>query len=99
MPQSKNPRSKLIDLELLKVKVGEEPPWEAIATAVIEAGRAPESKRKQVMSQAKTRHKWYTVEGKTNPSTPESERIIPGGIAAPRPAGSSKKVSHSKTKR
>lgn len=67
MPQQKNPRSKIIDQMLFETSSGVIPDWEAIATAVIEAGCAPEEKRKSIISQSKTRHKWYMVEGKINP--------------------------------
>jgi hypothetical protein len=67
MPQSKTPRSKVIDLELVKIKPEEEPDWEQIATRVINAGRVPESKRKQVISQAKTRHKLRLSAWANNP--------------------------------
>ena len=67
MPRQKNPRSAIIDQMLLDTPAGTEPVWEDIATKVIVEGRAPEAKRKAVVSQAKTRYKWYTEEGKKNP--------------------------------
>lgn len=68
MQRLKRPRSTVIDQELLKVRKGAKPNWDEIATVVINDGRAPESERKHVISQARTRYKWYTVEGKANPS-------------------------------
>lgn len=67
-PTEKVPRSQIIDRELLRYKKGEEVDWNAIASKVIQAKAAPEDKRTSIINQAKTRFKWYTVEGKKNPA-------------------------------
>lgn len=62
------PRSSIIDRELLKYKGKEEPKWDSIASSVIKAKAAPESKRASIIAQAKVRHAWYTKGGKKNPA-------------------------------
>lgn len=62
------PRSTIIDRELLKYKGKDEPKWDSIASRVIQANAAPESKRASVIAQAKVRHAWYSKGGKKNPA-------------------------------
>lgn len=62
------PRSTIIDRELVKYKGKEDPKWDLIASRVIQAKAAPESKRASVIAQAKVRHGWYTKGGKKNPA-------------------------------
>jgi hypothetical protein len=62
------PRSTIIDRELLKYKGKEEPKWDAIASKVIQAKAAPESKRASIISQSKVRWGWYK-KGKKNPAS------------------------------
>lgn len=62
------PRSVTIDAQLaIYAKQGIEPDFEKIADAVIAIGSASDKTKSNVISQAKQRHKWYTVDGKTNP--------------------------------
>jgi hypothetical protein len=63
------PRSTIIDKELLKFKKGDEVNFDAIATRVIQAKAAPESKRSSIIAQAKVRHSWYSKGGKKNPAS------------------------------
>jgi hypothetical protein len=61
------PRSTIIDRELLKYKGKEEPKWDLIASKVIQAKAAPETKRASIISQSKVRWGWYK-KGKKNPA-------------------------------
>jgi hypothetical protein len=63
------PRATIIDRELLKYKKGDEVNFDAIASKVIQAKAAPESKRASVIAQAKVRHAWYSKGGKKNPAS------------------------------
>lgn len=62
-------RASIIDRELLRYKGKEDPKWDSIASSVIKAKAAPESKRASVIAQAKVRHAWYTKGGKKNPAS------------------------------
>jgi hypothetical protein len=74
MAQNKNPRSVIIDTELLKYKKGDEVPWNKISDKVISAGKGTEKDAKNIINQARVRFKWYTEQGKTNPQSPEGKK-------------------------
>lgn len=67
MARKKNPRSHIIDQCLAAVPAGQTPDWNKIVEKVIESGRGTTEEAKNIIFQAKLRHKWYTVDGETNP--------------------------------
>lgn len=66
--EKKIPRSLIIDRELAAAATQSViPDWEMVAQKVIQETGTPEKDKSSVISQAKARYKWYTVDGKVNP--------------------------------
>jgi len=63
-------RASVIDRELAKAaQSNTEPNWDEIAAMVVAEGAARETvDKRMIMSQARTRFKWYTEQGKINPA-------------------------------
>ncbi len=89
---NKDPRSLIIDRELLKVKEGAKPDWDGIATVVIKAGKATEKDRAKVKFQARSRHRWYTKLGKKNPAA-DGNGAKKATTAAPKKKAAPKKAA------